>query len=83
VGGTDSSSHAHLKQIRQGDLQEVLCLREEIKMIRKEIQRAEVRVLAALIAGATVESGPHLVERFGKRRIRILAFRGAILRSEN
>lgn len=68
------------QQVRQRDLEDILYLKAEVEMIKEDIKRAEVRVLAALMAGARVESGPHSVQITGRKKVRIDAFRGAIFR---
>lgn len=49
-------------------------------MIREEIRKKEVQIIAALLHGAPLQSGPHVAAIDSRKRLHVYAFRGTILR---
>jgi hypothetical protein len=66
--------------VTQSQIAHILTLREEIRMIREEIRDKELDIGMALRMNGRVESGPHAAELDRRKRVRVLAFRGGIIR---
>lgn len=73
-------AHFQLEAVTQRQLMDVLCLEEEVRMIRAEIRRKKARIADALALGAIIESGCHECKLNSHGGVKVYAFRGAILR---
>ncbi len=72
-----------VEPVTQHQLVDILCLEEEIKIIRKRIRNRKTQLAAAIAAGSHIESGAHTAVLDAKGQVRVYPWRGAILRHDD